>query len=86
MTIIFIENVLGSGQVVTVAERFREQTLERKLRPGDNARILMSPFKSIVISESIIVANTNEYIELDLPRLNYRPFVLTKLGGRCNDD
>ena len=51
MTIVFIENELGSGQVVSVAEAFSNLTVEHSLRPGESGRFLMSPFKSIVVSE-----------------------------------
>jgi hypothetical protein len=56
MTIIFIENVFGSGQVITVVEAFKNQTREHRLQPGENGRFLMSRFKSIVVDECLIVA------------------------------
>jgi hypothetical protein len=52
MTIIFIENILGSGQVIRVLEDFGDAVVEHRLAPGDNARIAVSPFKSITVSEA----------------------------------
>lgn len=56
MTIIFIENVLGSGQIVTVAETFKDQTIEHHLRPGESGRFFTSAFKSIVVNETMVAA------------------------------
>lgn len=53
MTIIFIENILGSGQVIHVLEDFGDHVVEHKLQPGDNARIAVSQFKSIVVNEAV---------------------------------
>jgi len=50
-TLIFIENVLGSGQVVKLTEDFGDYSVSRDLRPGENARLVVSPFKSICIEE-----------------------------------
>jgi hypothetical protein len=72
MTIIFIENVFGSGQIVTVAETFRKQTIERNLLPGESGRFFTSPFKSIIVNESMVG-------EPDAARLEYAPYVPIKL-------
>lgn len=53
MTLIFIENILGSGQVIHVLEDFGDYVIEHKLRPGDNARIAISRFKSVVVNEAL---------------------------------
>ncbi len=53
MTMVFIENVLGSGQVITVLEEFRGRVTERELKPGDNARVPVSRFKSVVVKEAL---------------------------------
>ncbi len=53
MTIVFIENVWGSGQIITVSESFKDHVVSRRLEPGDNLRIAMSRFKSISIDEQI---------------------------------
>jgi hypothetical protein len=86
MTIIFIENLFGSGQIVTVAETFRKQTFERTLRPGDNGRFLISPFKSIVVSESIILANSDDALNCAAPGLKYGSYSLIEMTMRSNDD
>jgi hypothetical protein len=52
MTIIFIENLFGSGQVIKVLEQFGEAVVEHTLAPGDNARIAVSAFKSITVSQA----------------------------------
>jgi hypothetical protein len=50
-TLIFIENVLGSGQVVKLTEDFGDYSVTRDLRPGENARLVVSAFKSISVEE-----------------------------------
>ena len=50
-TLIFVENVLGSGQVVKLIEDFGDYSVCRELRPGENARLVVSPFKSIMVEE-----------------------------------
>jgi len=52
MTIVFIENVLGSCQVIQVLEDFGDYVVEHKLQPGDSARIAASRFKSIIVNEA----------------------------------
>jgi hypothetical protein len=86
MTIIYIENVLGSGQIVTVAETFRKQTIERSLRPGESGRFLMSPFKSIVVNESILAANACGEAARDASALDRAPYVPMKMTMHSNDD
>jgi hypothetical protein len=50
-TLIFIENVLGSGQVVKVTEDFGDYSVTRDLRPGEHARLVISPFKTLSVEE-----------------------------------
>ena len=51
MTTIFIENVLGSGQVVKIVEDFGDYAVNRDLKPGEHARVAVGPYKSIVVRE-----------------------------------
>jgi len=51
-TLIFIENVLGSGQVVKLIEDFGDYSVSRDLRPGENARLVVSPFKTVSLEEA----------------------------------
>jgi hypothetical protein len=53
-TLIFIENVLGSGQMVKLTEDFGDYSVSRDLKPGENARLVVSAFKSIAIEEAPI--------------------------------
>ena len=55
-TLIFIENVLGSGQVVKLTEDFGDYSVTRELRPGENARLVVSPFKSVTVEEIPVAA------------------------------
>ena len=50
-TLIFIENVLGSGQVVRLTEDFGEYAVSRDLRPGEHTRLVVSPFKAVSVEE-----------------------------------
>ena len=50
-TLIFVENVLGSGQAVKLVEDFGDYSVTRDLRPGENARLVVSPFKTVTIEE-----------------------------------
>jgi hypothetical protein len=50
-TLIFIENVLGSGQIVKLTEDFGDHSVCRELQPGDSARVVISPFKSVMVRE-----------------------------------
>jgi len=56
MTIVFIENVWGSGQNITVSEAFKDHVVSHRLEPGDNVRIAVSRFKSISIDEDVAIA------------------------------
>ena len=56
MTVVFIENVWGSGQNITVAEAFKDHIVSHRLKPGDNVRIAASRFKSISIDEEVAAA------------------------------
>jgi hypothetical protein len=50
-TLIYIENVLGSGQVVSLTEDFSDYSVSRDLRPGEHARLVVSPFKIISVND-----------------------------------
>jgi hypothetical protein len=50
-TLIFVENVLGSGQVVKLTEDFGDYSVTRDLRPGEHARLVVSPFKTVTVEE-----------------------------------
>jgi hypothetical protein len=54
-TSIYVENVLGSGQAVSVIEDFGDYSVNRELQPGESARLIVSPFKSIRMRESPLV-------------------------------
>ena len=56
MTIVFIENARGSGQIIQVLENYGAHIVTHKLEPGDNRRIAMSQFKSIIVSEAAVGA------------------------------
>ena len=83
MTIIFIENLLGSGQIVTVTETFKKQTVECDLRPGENGRFFTSPFKSIVVNECLIPSRPSE--DRHDPPMADGPYVPIKLTMHGND-
>jgi hypothetical protein len=51
MTLVFIENMFGSGQIVTISESFNGCVLEHGLKPGENRRLALSRFKSVVVNE-----------------------------------
>jgi hypothetical protein len=51
MTLVFIENVFGSGQIITISESFDGCVLEHRLKPGENRRLALSRFKSVVVNE-----------------------------------
>ena len=51
MTVIFVENALESGNIVKIIETFGGHTIRRELRPGENARVSVSRYKSIVVEE-----------------------------------
>jgi hypothetical protein len=50
-TCIYVENILGSGQIVEVTEDFGDYLVRRRLQPGDNARLIVSPYKSVWLQE-----------------------------------
>jgi len=56
-TLIYIENVLGSGQMVKLMEDFDDYSISRNLRPGEHARLVVSQFKSLSIEEVPIAAS-----------------------------
>jgi hypothetical protein len=49
MTTIFVENCLENGAVIQIVERFGGCAIHRSLKPGENARITLSRYKSIVV-------------------------------------
>jgi hypothetical protein len=51
-TLIFVENVLGSGHVVKLTEDFGDYSVTRDLRPGEHARLVVSPFKTVTVEEA----------------------------------
>jgi hypothetical protein len=55
MTLVFIENAPGSGQIIIVSEAFNDHVMSRRLRPGESVRIAISQFKSIVIDDEAVV-------------------------------
>ena len=63
-TLIYIENVLGSGQMVKLTEDFGDYSVSRDLRPGENARLVVSAFKTISVEEvpmsAIVAVAANE--------------------------
>jgi len=71
-TLIFIENVLGSGQIVKLTEDFGDYTVARDLRPGEHTRLVVSPFKSVSVEEAAIdgraVASTPTITTFPTPR------------------
>ena len=79
-TLIYIENVLGSGQTVKLTEDFDDYSISRDLRPGEHARLVISQFKSLSIEEVPLArsaANTAERtapIEFGTPQLLARRF------------
>jgi len=85
MTIIFIENEFGNGQVVTIAETFRRQTFEYSLRPGENGRFLVCPFKSIIVNERSIVAAARDDAQPYASRQDHRPYALLEMPPRGHD-
>jgi hypothetical protein len=76
-TLIFIENVLGSGQIVKLTEDFGDYSVARNLQPGEHARLVVSPFKSVSVEQASVdgraVAAT-KITTLPAPRLLERRF------------
>ncbi len=60
MTIVYIENVFGSGQIIKVLEAFGDSIVEHTLQPGESARIAVSRFKAITVNEAMADASHNE--------------------------
>jgi len=60
MTAVFIENVLGSGQVIIVLEEVRGRVTQRELKPGENARIAVNRFKSVMVKETAAAVSAFE--------------------------
>ena len=52
MNMVFTENTAGSSQVITIIEEFAGHSVSRDLNPGDNARIPVGQFRSIVVRET----------------------------------
>jgi len=77
-TLIFIENVLGSGQTVKLTEDFGDYSVVRDLRPGEHARLVVSPFKTITVEEVALdgrmVATTATIANLPRPSVLERRF------------
>ncbi len=51
MTIIYVENDLESGNIIKIVETFGGHTIQRDLKPGENARVSVSRYKSIIVEE-----------------------------------
>jgi hypothetical protein len=56
-TQVYIENVLGSGQIVKLREDFGDYSVSRDLRPGEYVRLVISPFKSLSVEEIQIMSD-----------------------------
>ena len=52
MNMVLIENTAGSSQVITIIEEFAGHSVSRDLNPGENTRIPVGQFKSIVVRET----------------------------------
>ena len=50
-TLIYLENMLGSGQIIRLREDFGDYSVSRELRPGEHARLVISVFKSLSVEE-----------------------------------
>jgi hypothetical protein len=55
-TLVFVENVLGSGHVVKLTEDFGDHVVSRDLNPGEHVRLVVSPFKTISVEEAPALA------------------------------
>ena len=51
MTIIFIENLQGSGKAIKVVEDFGDYAVHRDLSPGEHACIGVQKLKCLMIEE-----------------------------------
>ena len=79
-TQIDIENVLGSGQVVKLTEDFGDYSVCRDLQPGENARLVVSPFKSISVEE-VPLSKAQPRTTGNVRRLTSLPAVLERRAG-----
>jgi hypothetical protein len=59
-TLIYIENMLGSGRIVKLNEDFGDYSVSRELRPGEHARLVISPFKSLSVEEVPVSAGGHD--------------------------
>jgi hypothetical protein len=59
-TLIYVENVLGSGQVVKLSEDFGDYSVSRELKPGEHTRLVVSSFKSLSIEEVPVTQSGRE--------------------------
>ncbi len=48
-TLVLVENVLGSGEMVRLVEDFGDHASARDLRPGESARLVVSVFKTLTL-------------------------------------
>lgn len=60
MTTIFVENCLENGAVINIVERFGGCAIHRSLKPGENARITLSRYKSILVETAAAKVETAE--------------------------
>ncbi|MDR3508756.1 MAG: hypothetical protein P4L64_12735 [Caulobacteraceae bacterium] len=51
MAVIFVENCHGNGKIIKITESFGAHTIRRSLKPGENARITVSRYRSVVVEE-----------------------------------
>lgn len=57
MTIIYIENLPGSGKTVKVVEDFGDYAVHRDLAPGEHACIGISRLKNLQVQEISLAAD-----------------------------
>jgi hypothetical protein len=57
MTIIYIENLPGSGKTVKVVEDFGDYAVHRDLAPGEHACIGISRLKNLQVQEVSLAAD-----------------------------
>ncbi len=51
MTTVFVENCPESLSVIRIVERIGGCAIHRSLKPGENARLTLSRFKSVTVEE-----------------------------------
>ena len=68
MTIIFIENLQGSGKAIKVVEDFGDYAVHRDLAPGESACIGVQKLKCLMIEE----------VPLSERRLSRKPSITAK--------